>query len=188
MLPALATWPPYTFTPRRWPWLSRPLRLLPCPFLCAMLVLLARRGVPALDAGHAHDRELLTVPLAPAIVLAAFLLEDEDLLRLFLADDLADDATAVEERLPDFDAAAGGRQQDVGKDALRARLAGELLETDRLAGLDPVLLSPRSNDGVVHRAALPRRNRNEYASLLRLSTPARRAASPPSPLTIQAWS
>jgi hypothetical protein len=31
--------PPNRFTPRRWELLSRPLRELPCPFLCAMVVL-----------------------------------------------------------------------------------------------------------------------------------------------------
>src|SRR5262245_65015302 len=36
MEPAFTRWPPKTLTPRRWPLLSRPLRELPCPFLCAI--------------------------------------------------------------------------------------------------------------------------------------------------------
>ncbi len=35
MLPAMTCWPPYRLTPRRWPLESRPLRVDPCPFLCA---------------------------------------------------------------------------------------------------------------------------------------------------------
>src|SRR5262249_32789143 len=34
--PARTSCPPYTFTPRRFGFESRPLRLEPCPFLCAM--------------------------------------------------------------------------------------------------------------------------------------------------------
>jgi hypothetical protein len=33
MLPALTRSPPYTFTPRFWEFESRPLRVLPAPFL-----------------------------------------------------------------------------------------------------------------------------------------------------------
>src|SRR3990170_969767 len=36
IVPAFTRWPPKTLTPRRWPLLSRPLRELPCPFLCAI--------------------------------------------------------------------------------------------------------------------------------------------------------
>src|SRR5436190_671937 len=36
MLPAMATWPPKSFTPRRLLWDSRPFWVLPSPFLCAM--------------------------------------------------------------------------------------------------------------------------------------------------------
>src|SRR5439155_10474513 len=36
MLPAVTNSPPYRFTPRRLLTLSRPLRTLPCPFLCAI--------------------------------------------------------------------------------------------------------------------------------------------------------
>src|SRR6185369_4459997 len=96
------------------------------------------------------DRQLLTMALTTPVVLAALLLEDEDLFRLLLADDLTDDAPAFEERLTDLQPAARGRQEDVGEYALGARLAVELLETDRLAGLHPVLLPSGTNDGVVH--------------------------------------
>src|SRR5512136_725656 len=40
IFPAFTNSPPYFFTPRRCPWLSRPLRLEPPPFLCAIVYLL----------------------------------------------------------------------------------------------------------------------------------------------------
>src|SRR5664280_1846410 len=40
MDPAGTTWPAYAFTPRRLDSESRPLRLVPAPFLCAILLLL----------------------------------------------------------------------------------------------------------------------------------------------------
>src|SRR5215813_7628499 len=40
MLPARTVCPAKRFTPRRLPMLSRPLVVLPCPFLCAILSLL----------------------------------------------------------------------------------------------------------------------------------------------------
>src|SRR2546427_10638179 len=56
MLPARTVCPAKRFTPRRLPMLSRPLVVLPCPFLCAILSLLRdalaaqRRGLVVLDA------------------------------------------------------------------------------------------------------------------------------------------
>src|SRR4051794_17818916 len=103
MWPARATSPPNTFTPRRWPELSRPLRLLPCPFLCAMaLVRCWCRLRTALEAGDAHHRQLLAMTLLAAVVLAALLFEHENLSRLLVTNDLAEHAKAVDERLPDL--------------------------------------------------------------------------------------
>src|SRR5262245_57354872 len=92
MLPALASWPANIFTPRRWPWLSRPLRLLPCPFLCAM----ARRS--RLDADHPHRGEHLTMAAVPAVVLAPLLFEHQDLLFLALLQHLSSDACPAHQR------------------------------------------------------------------------------------------
>src|SRR5208282_5521785 len=42
--PAFTCWPPNRLTPSRWALESRPLRLDDAPFLCAISVLLRRRG------------------------------------------------------------------------------------------------------------------------------------------------
>src|SRR5678815_3544492 len=47
--PAVTTCPPYALTPRYCALLSRPLRVLPCPFLCAISHLFAIRYVSTDD-------------------------------------------------------------------------------------------------------------------------------------------
>src|SRR5262245_4143307 len=132
--------------PRRCPALSRPFRLLPCPFLCAI----ARRSRCAFDARHAHDRQLLAMATATAVVLATLLLEDEDFFRLLLTDDLAHDPHARDQRLPDLDGTSGGREQHLVEGAGRSGITVELLEANRVAGADPVLLAAGANDRVIH--------------------------------------
>src|SRR3954451_13526968 len=81
--PALTTWPPKRFTPRRWALESRPLRDDDAPFLCAMSAS-ALRDVADHDAGQG-----LTMPLP--LVVAGLVLElvDVDLRALAVPDDLA---------------------------------------------------------------------------------------------------
>src|SRR3954466_14719605 len=80
--PALTTWPPKRFTPRRCALESRPLRDDEAPFLCAMSAS-ALRDVADHDAGQG-----LTVPLP--LVVAGLVLElvDVDLRALGVLDDL----------------------------------------------------------------------------------------------------
>src|SRR5438045_5555125 len=54
MVPALTAWPAPVFMPSRWPTLSRPLRELPAPFLCAIAYsLVVSFGVLGLEARRA---------------------------------------------------------------------------------------------------------------------------------------
>src|SRR3954464_14934296 len=81
--PALTTWPPKRFTPRRWAVEARPLRDDEAPFLCAMSAS-ALRDVADHNAGQG-----LTVPLP--LVVAGLVLElvDVDLRAFAVPDDLA---------------------------------------------------------------------------------------------------
>src|SRR5919202_5239876 len=81
--PALTTWPPKRFTPRRCALESRPLREDEAPFLCAMAASALR------DVGDADGRQRLTVTLP--LVVAGLVLElvDADLRALAVLDDLA---------------------------------------------------------------------------------------------------
>src|SRR5665213_2902009 len=69
--------PPNFFTPRRWPAESRPLREEPPAFLCAIDCSLRGR-----DVGDLHFREVLAMTALPMRVLAALLLEGDDLVAL----------------------------------------------------------------------------------------------------------
>src|SRR5689334_24160579 len=103
--PALTTWPPKRFTPRRCALESRPLRELDAPFLCAMAASLLLR-----DARDLHPRQRLAVPLA--LVVAGLVLElvNADLRALGVLDDLhgdrgvreggrvADDVVAIDQQ------------------------------------------------------------------------------------------
>src|SRR5436190_4303200 len=67
--PPLTAWPAKTLTPRRLALESRPLRLEPSPFLCAILgpflLLLSRRAAALglqLDRRHLDAGQLLAVP------------------------------------------------------------------------------------------------------------------------------
>src|SRR5215208_2145785 len=74
--PPVTTWPAKTFTPRRLAFESRPLRLEPRPFLCAISSCLLASGA---DRVHPDARELLAVALAPLVAALRLELEDADL-------------------------------------------------------------------------------------------------------------
>src|SRR5881628_199671 len=66
MLPAVTNSPPEAFTPRRLLTLSRPLRLLPCPFLCAMA------GIPELLCDDFFDFQHRVMGPDAALAMIAF--------------------------------------------------------------------------------------------------------------------
>src|SRR5688572_20772866 len=129
--PPVTVWPAKTFTPRRLAFESRPLRLEPRPFLCAMASLLP-------DLGDAEPRELLPVPGAAAIAALGLELEDAQLLAALVAHDLGAhrrELGSVELRVP-----VAGQQQRRQLDG-GAGLVGQALDEQGLPLLDAVLLS-----------------------------------------------
>jgi hypothetical protein len=93
MVPAFTLCPANLFTPSRLPWLSRPLRLVPPPFLCAICCYLF---FPAAGPLHwfgflrprwkylvyAQSGEKLAVPVLTAIANLGLVLKNNDLLAL----------------------------------------------------------------------------------------------------------
>src|SRR5688572_1714167 len=73
IVPASTTCPSLRLTPSRLPALSRPLRVLPIPFLCAIDLL---RSYDVADADLRHD---LTMPGLAAVPNLVLVLEDDDL-------------------------------------------------------------------------------------------------------------
>src|SRR5580765_6774308 len=77
MLPALTASPPKRLSPSRFDCESRPLRVLPPAFLCAISI--RSRSGSALDAGHLNPRVRLAVTLHALVALAPPELHDSDL-------------------------------------------------------------------------------------------------------------
>src|SRR5437868_8117189 len=103
MLPAMTCSPPNFFRPSRLDSESRPLRVLPPAFLCAMALL----G----DAGDLHFGEVLPVTLLLVIVLAAAVLDDADLVAAAMRHDLGCDLAALDQRAADGVLVAIGDEQ-----------------------------------------------------------------------------
>src|SRR4051812_37891296 len=103
--PPVTVCPANTFTPRRLALESRPLRLEPRPFLCAI------SSAPLADRRDPDARELLAVAGAPLVAALGLELEHAELRAALVRDDLgADDrggqAVALEHRV-----AVAGQQQ-----------------------------------------------------------------------------
>src|SRR6202789_2089267 len=145
-LPPATVSPPNSFTPSILGLESRPLREEPPAFLCAMTYSLARR-----DAEHLHRGEVLTMTALAMGVLAALLLEGDDLLALAVVDDFALDGRALDQRRADLGGVATQHQDfqvqlgaDVADEAfdLQDRVLGHLILFS--AGADDRVHWPKS--------------------------------------------
>src|SRR3954465_15882983 len=141
--PALTTWPPKRFTPRRWAFESRPLRDDEAPFLCAMSSS-ALRDVADHDAGQG-----LTVPLP--LVVAGLVLElvDVDLRALAGLDDLAGHGHAGQRLRVGGDGVAVDEQQGRERDGVTG-LPGQAVDGERVTDTHLVLRSTGLDDCVHH--------------------------------------
>src|SRR5918995_240853 len=140
--PPVTVWPAKTFTPRYFGFESRPLRLEPRPFLCAIASLLP-------DLGDAEPRELLAVARAAPVAALGLELEHAQLLAALVADDLGlhrrgGQLGGVEHRV----AVAG--QQQRGQLHGGAGIVGQALDQQGLPLLDAVLLTAGLDDCVGH--------------------------------------
>src|SRR6478735_10756499 len=147
MLPARTCSPPKRFTPRRLLWDSRPLRVLPPAFLCAISCSLR-------DRRNLHQRVLLAMIAGPLVVFAATELHDHLLLALAVAFHRRADGCACEQRSAHLEVAAIGYQQHFVERDGRARSCVELLDLQQAVFFDPVLLATGSDHGV-HRGGTP---------------------------------
>src|SRR5690625_3848067 len=107
ILPAVTASPPKRFTPRRFDWESRPLRVLPPAFLCAITCYPLTSG----NAGYFNLGELLAMPQHTLIVVAALELDASDLLGLVVAHDSHRNLAAGHQRCTDLDVIAIGDHQ-----------------------------------------------------------------------------
>src|SRR6266540_117372 len=164
--PPVTDCPANTLTPRRLAWESRPLRLEPSPFLCAILgVLLGllRRRLRAaslglqLDPGHLDAGELLPVPRAPLRALLGLELQHPELGAALVADHLRLDLDSPQVIHLDLVTIAPVEQRLEGD--LGALVRGQPLDEEGLPLLDAVLLAAGLDDRVGHEDSALARDR-----------------------------
>src|SRR5439155_24204569 len=130
----------------------------------AALALLVRHQLTSVTR---HRRDRLPVATATAVVLSPLLLEDENLPRPSLPDDLGPHEGALDQRRPDANGSISGGEEHFREIHGRAHFTGEPLEAQHVTGGHPILLPPGANDGVGHRRkAAPRSCRAEPSSVL----------------------
>src|SRR5215203_4021046 len=180
--PPRTVWPANTFTPRRLAFESRPLRLEPSPFLCAISALLVRRRprAPAgdLDARHLDAGQLLAVARAALVAALGLELEHAQLRAALVTDHLGLDLdlaeVVAEQRL------VAGVQERLELE-LGALVAAQALHEQGRALLDAVLLTAGLDDCVGHgfRSLVAGRFRRLGSRLgARTAPPASAAAAP----------
>src|SRR5260370_16009275 len=102
IFPARTDWPPNGFTPSRLEWESRPFRVLPPAFLCAMSANPAKKVLYASACADVRDLDLgerLPVGLLPQVVLTAAELHDAHLGALAVADHGGEDLSTLQKGL-----------------------------------------------------------------------------------------
>src|SRR5918998_973684 len=127
--PPVTVWPAKTFTPRRLAFESRPLRLEPSPFLCA---------ISAPDLRDAQTGELLAVARPPPVPALGLELEHAQLGPALVPDDLC--LHRGELRRVELRIAVAGEQE---RRELHGgtRVVAQALDEEGLTLLDAVLLS-----------------------------------------------
>src|SRR4030042_5478379 len=146
MLPPVTVWPENAFIPRRRPALSRPLRELPTPFLCAMIPSGRGGGPLRHDLRDPDLGQLLPVTCLAAILFPLLELENVDFLAARLRQDLRHPPRSRHGGMTDSDGAAIRDQEAPVQPHPAALLPRQPLQSQDLARLHPVLLSSRFDD------------------------------------------
>src|SRR3712207_353957 len=148
--PPVTTWPAKTFTPRNWGFESRPLRLEPRPFLCAISwspSLLGLGRGSQVDPGDPDARELLAVTGAALVAALGLELEDADLRTALVAEDGGLDANAAEIAAGEQGPVPAGRHQRLEGER-GAFVGGQPLDEQGRPLLYAVLLAAGPDHGI----------------------------------------
>src|SRR5436305_3602459 len=146
MEPAGTVWPPNTFTPSILGWESRPFRVEPPPFFCAMVqISLMGSGVDRTDFDLI---EVLAMALPLLIMLATAHLEDAHLVVPAVADHRGLDDGACNQGSPDLQIGAATDSQHLVDRDLLADIRSNLFYLDLLACGNLVLLAAGFYDRV----------------------------------------
>src|SRR5690606_15767351 len=135
--PALTSWPPKRLTPRRLLSDSRPLRVLPAAFLCAIVQILQS----GLDAGDLHGSKPLAVALLLAMMLAAAEFDDTNLVVTTLFNHFSGHLGTADQRLANSDLVTVCNQQHFVEVNAFASADFQLLDFQRVAFFNAILLA-----------------------------------------------
>src|SRR5688572_25396141 len=142
-VPASTSEPANSFTPSRWPAESRPLRVEPAPFLCAISL--------SLDLRDAECRLRLAMAATAALAGLVLVPEDVDLRALAVRHDLRGHLSAAERRLAGLHVVAVRDDEDVAERDSLTDLAYQAVDADEGSLFDAVLLTAAADDGVHRR-------------------------------------
>src|ERR1700683_3335441 len=145
MLPASTSSPPNFLTPRRLECESRPLRVLPPAFLCAMRDLLQRLSD---DLRDLHIGVRLPMGLLALVMLAAPKFDDADLVALAMTLDSRHHFGRTHIRSADGDRRSGADQHHLIEFNAGALVRFELFDAYHGTLLNAVLLTARGNHGI----------------------------------------
>src|SRR6056297_1569014 len=133
MLPASTRSPPKRLTPRNFGFESRPLRVEPPAFLCAICL--------ALDAGDLDFGVVLAMAHLLHVVLAALELDDAHLVPATVAHDFGRDLAAIDGRRADPNVVAVGNHQNFIELDRGAVFGVQLFDSEDFPGRGLVLLA-----------------------------------------------
>src|SRR5882757_1327329 len=146
MLPASTFSPPNFLTPRRFECESRPLRVLPPAFLCAIERCSCENSSD--DGRDLHIGIGLPMGLLTLVVLAPAKFDDANLVALAMALDRGNDLGAADVRRADRHGRTGTHQEHLIELDASALVRIELLDTHHSTFLDAVLFTARGNHGI----------------------------------------
>src|SRR5208283_3410429 len=146
MLPASTSSPPNFLTPRRFECESRPLRVLPPAFLCAIYSISSE--ILSHDLRDFHIGIGLPMSLLTLVVLAAAEFDNTHLVALAVALDGRHHLGAAHIGCANGDRGAGADQQHLVEFDTGALVCVELLDTHHGTFLYAVLLTARGNHGI----------------------------------------
>src|SRR5271165_4533391 len=146
MLPASTSSPPNFLTPRRFECESRPLRVLPPAFLCAIYSISSE--ILGHDLRDFHIGVRLPMSLLALVVLAATKFDNAHLVTLAVALDGRHHLGAAHIGGANGHRGSGAHQQHLIEFDTGALVCVELLDTHHSTFLDAVLFTARGNHGI----------------------------------------
>src|SRR3954451_21706333 len=148
IVPDRTYWPSDRFTPSRFDSLSRPLRELPTPFLCAIVQTPLRASASGVDRRDRHAGQRLAMPGPPPVPLLWLVFEHHDLRTAILLFDGRANRCTGDDRRANPGRTVTTQHQHAIEDEVRTSIRWKLLDRESIADRHPILLATGFDDGV----------------------------------------